>query len=121
MSKTRLLNPYRDGDATDTRLGAWEKDVLRRLLAGHVLCVARHYFRVHPNDPDSDNYVVEWYWDMDDAPWYQAQLDGPVMMLLGRQAVRPVTCGGGRTTMVLTPAGKRKAQSLPKWAKQEIP
>ncbi len=108
MTKPRLLNPYKD--QPDSQMGAWEKDVIRKLAAGHALIERRSYLA------DIDNYAVSWYWETDEAPWSDEQTDGPVMMLLGRQAIRPVTCAGGRTTMVLTPAGKRKAMSLPKWA-----
>ncbi len=38
--------------------------------------------------------------------------ENAVSLLLGRQAIRPVTCAGGRTVMVLTSAGGRKAKNL---------
>ena len=107
MTKPRLLNPYRD--ESNSRMHAWEKNILRRLVAGCTLVERRSYLA------DIDNYAVSWYWDTDEPPWGEEQADGPIMMLIGRQAIRPVTCGGGRTTMVLTPAGKRKARSLPAW------
>ncbi len=113
MPRSRLLNPY--SHKPHHRMGMRERNILRRLAAGHTLVERRHYIKEY------DTYAMSWYWDIDVHPWSEEEWDGPVMMLLGRQGIRPVTCAGGRTVMVLTPAGKRKAQSLPKWAKQEIP
>ena len=101
----RLLNPY--SHKPHDRMGPREKNILRLLAAGRTLVGCRHYIE------ERDTYAVSWYWDIDDGPpWSEDEWDGPVMMLLGRQAIRPVTCAGGRTTMVMTPAGKRKARAL---------
>lgn len=35
-------------------------------------------------------------------PWYRDQWDGPVMRLMGREVLKPRTCGGGFTEMVFT-------------------
>ena len=113
MTKPRLLNPYIH--KPHHRMTTRERNILRRLAAGHTLVERRYYIE------EWDTYAVSWYWDIDVHPWSEEEWDGPVMLLLGRQAIRPVTCAGGRTTMVLTPAGKQKAQSLHPWAKQEKP
>ncbi len=110
MSRPRLRNPFYD--SSPTTLWSLEKDILRRLAAGDLLIEGRLYVE------DGDHYVVYWYWDLDHSPWGEDAADGAVSLLLGRQAIRPVRCGGGYTVMVLTPAGARKAKSLVKGKKR---
>ena len=77
-----------------------EASVIKRMMLGQKLVCDRHYIS------DGDCYAVSWYWSVEPKGehrrWYPNQYDAPVMRLIGRQIIRPVTCGGGYTQMEFT-------------------
>lgn len=104
--------PLATGDASGD---VWDEEVtiVKRLLLGQKLVCSRSYLE------SESNYAVSWYWSVEPVPehrraqlsvkawnrgcdawsrrWYPRQWDAPVMRLMGREILRPMTCAGGYT------------------------
>jgi hypothetical protein len=106
--------------AKDMSGKVWPEEIMiiRRMQLGQRLVLDRQYVE------DRDSYAISWHWDVEPvrndlraklsikawnrccgvwmARWYPEQWDGPVTRLIGREIIKPTTCGGGYSTMEFT-------------------
>ena len=82
----------------------WEEvDIIRRIHAGEELIVNRHCIGL------GSSYAISWEWTHnEDHP-----TDTAIMRLIGREAIKPQTCAGGFTTMILTERATELLNNLP--------
>jgi len=76
----------------------WSEEVecIEELLKGTELIAERAYQEA------TDDYGVSFYWCRNTPPRYPRCRDSVVMRLMGREVVKPIQCGGGRTWIVFT-------------------
>ena len=90
-----------------------EVTIIYRLIHGQKLVCSRDHI---PAKRRGGYYAQSWYWVAEPKGrmdrWYPSQYDVPVMRLLGRQIIRPVSCIGGYTTKELTARAQRAFQPL---------
>ena len=105
MSKLATIIRRFPSPACDSSGTLWREEVkvIEQMLRGEHLICERHYIA------EGDCYAVSWYWCVEPKveKWYPNQPDGPVMRLMGRQIIRPMSCGGGYTTMEFTERARK--------------
>jgi hypothetical protein len=80
-----------------------EAECVAEMQRGTELIAERAYLEA------TDDYGVSFYWcEPDGKLEYPRCRDGVVMRLMGREVVKPVTCGGGRTWICFTDRAAKK-------------
>jgi len=92
MNLKELIETHFPSPVMDNSWPLWseETELIRRLIDGDELLAGRVSV--------GQGYAVRFYWGADCGDQY----DMPVMRLLGRQVVRPVSCFGGFTRIEIT-------------------
>lgn len=102
----RLLESF-PSPCTDMSGGVWDEEAecIAEMLKGTELIAERAYQEA------TDDYGVSFYWcEPDGKLEYPRCRDSVVMRLMGREVVKPVRCGGGRTWIVFTTSAAKVFQ-----------